>query len=154
MLISANNLQKRKINTLAIRKLATFFLVKSGRRAGLAWGEVSIVLVDDRQSQEINRAHLGHDYATDVISFNFDPIPGDSATETSGEIVINVELACRLGTAYRGAAHELALYLAHGCDHLSGADDDTPQRRQQMRRRELRWLQEAEREGLMEPLIP
>lgn len=154
MLISVNNRQKRKIHTLTLRKLAEFFLKKSGDRAGLVWGEISIVLVDDRQSQEINRGHLGHDYATDVISFNFDPMPGESATEMNGEIVINVELAHRLGPTYRGADHELALYLAHGCDHLSGADDDTPQRRQQMRRRELRWLRDAKCEGLVEPLFP
>jgi ssRNA-specific RNase YbeY (16S rRNA maturation enzyme) len=35
---------------------------------------------------------------------------------------------------------ELALYIAHGFDHLSGADDDTPARRAAMRRTEMRWL--------------
>lgn len=128
---------------LPMRKLAEFLLNRSGQRAGVEWGDVSVVLVDDRQSQEVNRNHLGHDYATDVISFNFEPIPGDSGTEMNGEIVINVELACRLGPTYKGADRELALYLAHGCDHLSGADDNTPQHRRQMRRRELRWLQDA-----------
>ncbi len=119
----------------------------------MAWGEVSVVLVDDRQSQEVNRNHLGHDYATDVISFNFEPMPGDSESEMNGEVVINVELACRLGPAYKGADRELALYLAHGCDHLSGADDDTPKHRQQMRRRELRWLKDAKHDGLCDNLF-
>jgi probable rRNA maturation factor len=143
MHISVTNLQHRKIKMLPMRKLAEFLLNRSGQRAGVEWGDVSVVLVDDRQSQEVNRNHLGHDYATDVISFNFEPIPGDSGTEMNGEIVINVELACRLGPTYKGADRELALYLAHGCDHLSGADDNTPQHRRQMRRRELRWLQDA-----------
>ena len=40
------------------------------------------------------------------------------------------------------ADRELALYLAHGCDHLTGADDATPAGRARMRRRELGWLRE------------
>ncbi len=102
-----------------------------------------MVLVDDGASREINRAHLGHDYATDVISFSFDPIPGDTECGSCGEIVVNVEQAERLGHRYGGFARELALYIAHGCDHLSGEDDKTPAQRQRMRRRELRWLKEA-----------
>ena len=39
-----------------------------------------------------------------------------------------------------GPARELALYLAHGLDHLAGADDDVPARRRAMRRRETAWL--------------
>lgn len=139
--------KRRKTNKPAIQKLVEFFLRKSGQRAGIEWGEVSVVLVGDKQSRAVNRAHLGHDYATDVISFNFDPVPGEPENEVSGEIVINVELACRLGPTYKGSTHELALYLAHGCDHLSGADDNTPERRRQMRRRELRWLKNAKKHG-------
>jgi len=52
--------------------------------------------------------------------------------------------------ARRGnAADELALYLAHGCDHLSGANDRTLRERRRMRRRELLWLAQARRNGLM-----
>ncbi|MBQ3810327.1 MAG: hypothetical protein II839_05855, partial [Kiritimatiellae bacterium] len=35
---------------------------------------------------------------------------------------------------------ELALYLAHGFDHLAGSDDATAAGYRAMRRRELRWL--------------
>jgi len=147
-LVTVTDWQKRrKTNKPAIQKLMEFFLRKSGQRAGIEWGEVSVVLVGDKQSRAVNRAHLGHDYATDVISFNFDPVPGEPENEVSGEIVINVELAFRLGPDYKGPDHELALYLAHGCDHLAGADDNTPARRRQMRRRELGWIKEAKKHG-------
>lgn len=136
-----------------LRKLTEFLLRKAGKRAGIEWGEVSVVLVDDSQSHELNWLHLGHDYPTDVISFNFCPMPGQSGANTDGEIIVNVELACRIGSVFKGAHHELALYLAHGCDHLSGADDDTPHRRQQMRRRELRWLREAQQNELFDDLL-
>lgn len=143
-----NRQKKQKVRSPAIRALAEFFLKKSGKRAGMEWGEVSVVLVNDKESQSINQAHLGHDDVTDVISFNFEPMPGESATEENGEIIINVECACRSGKTFKGPDYEVALYLAHGCDHLSGADDNTPPRRQQMRRRELRWLKDAKLQGL------
>lgn len=113
------------------------------------WGEMTVVLVDDAGSHEVNRVQLGHDYPTDVISFNYAPIPGEAADGCSGEIVVNAEQACRMGRRYGGAAHELALYIAHGCDHLTGGDDSTPVQRRQMRRRELRWVKEAQNAGLL-----
>lgn len=146
MHISVINRQaKKNISLPTIRRLTKFFLEKSGKRAGIQWGEVSVVLVDDRESQEVNCSHLGHDYATDVISFNLAPIPGEKASGAFGEIIVNVEQACRLGPRYSGADHELALYIAHGCDHLAGENDRTPAERQRMRRRELRWLREAKK---------
>ena len=149
MNVKVINLAKSQtLHPPAIHKLAEFLLLKSGKRSGINWGEVSVVIVNDRKSREVNRAHLGHDYATDVISFNFTAIPGEPADRQDGEIVINIQIARRLGPAYKGIDHELALYLAHGCDHLSGADDNTLLQRQQMRRRELRWLKEAKRQGL------
>jgi probable rRNA maturation factor len=145
MNVSVINRQKRwAVKEAKLRRLTEFFLLKAGKRAGIVWGDVSVVLVDDKESRAINKAHLGHDYATDVISFNFDPIPGDPATGTCGEIIVNVEQAHRLGRRYGGTARELALYIAHGCDHLSGENDKTPAQRQRMRKRELRWLREAQ----------
>ena len=43
------------------------------------------------------------------------------------------------------AAKELFLYVAHGMDHLSGADDHAPCDYAAMRRRELGWLRALER---------
>ena len=76
---------------------------------------------------------------TDVVAQAYAAVPGVCA-ETA-ELILNAERARiegrrRLG----GPARELALYLAHGLDHLAGHDDDTPARRRAMRRRELAWL--------------
>jgi len=150
MNVAVINRQKaRTVRVQALRKLTAFLLEKAGRRPGIQWGDMTVVLVDDAGSLEVNRAHLGHNYVTDVISFNYAPVPGEAEAGSSGEIVINVEQACRLGRRYGGPAHELALYLAHGCDHLSGGDDQTPVQRRQMRRRELRWVKDAKDAGLL-----
>jgi probable rRNA maturation factor len=150
-----------KVDCRRVRQLAGFFLLRASRtkdgpagRRGVSarskdcpWGEISLVLSNDSGIHSINRDFLGHDYPTDVISFAYDPVPGES-TAISGEIVVNVELAVRLGARFGGPERELALYIAHGCDHLTGADDATTPQRRRMRARELRWLKEAEELGL------
>ena len=102
------------------------------------WGEISVVLTDDAGIIPANLEFFGKKHPTDVISFRSDPIPGE--TRTTGDLIVNVECALREGPAHDGADNELALYIAHGIDHLSGADDNTSQKRAAMRRTEKRWL--------------
>ena len=79
---------------------------------------------------------------TDVVSQAYAAVPGVGAA--TAELILNAERARAEGrTRAGGPARELALYLAHGLDHLAGADDDTPARRRAMRRRETAWLDAA-----------
>ncbi len=103
---------------------------------GTDWDELSIVLMDDRQIARLNGVCLGDSSPTDVLSFRY-TLPGRGA---AGEIVLNIERAFEEGMRRSGACSELALYLAHGCDHLAGADDACAADRRRMRARELRWL--------------
>ena len=112
------------------------------------WEEVAVVLTDDAQIAPVNRMFLDHACATDVITFKLAPVPGPGAG-TSGEIHLNVERAFAEGARRGGATDELALYLAHGCDHLTGANDRTLRERRRMRRRELLWICSARQDGLM-----
>ena len=106
----------------------------------LDYGAIDIILVDDAGIVPINTAALGHEGATDVITLPYPAIPGEDSGATA-EIVINVERAWQQGGRDpQTADRELALYLAHACDHLRGFDDDTPAARRAMRRREWRWL--------------
>lgn len=119
------------------------------------WDEVSVVLTDDGGIAPVNMAFLDHARATDVITFTLAPMPCGAGT--CGEIHLNVQRALEEGARRGGstalttdnAADELALYLAHGCDHLAGASDRTLMQRRRMRRRELLWIQRARRVGLM-----
>jgi predicted dehydrogenase len=60
-----------------------------------------------------------------------------------------VDQALRFSNVARGwsAAKELLLYVAHGMDHLSGADDLESADRARMRRRELAWMRDYARAG-------
>ena len=137
-----------RVDRGTIKIMVSFFLNKAAARTGIRWGDISVLLTGDPECRDINRQHLGHDYETDVISFNLDPLPGDPESLSHGEIVVNVTRARRMGPKFGGADRELALYLAHGCDHLSGGEDSRPAERLQMRRRELRWLRAAKAAGL------
>ncbi|MCK4564896.1 MAG: rRNA maturation RNase YbeY [Verrucomicrobia bacterium] len=122
------------------------------KTAPATWSEVSIVLVDDEGITQTNREYFGKNRPTDVISFRYDPIPGENAG-WSGDLVINVDRAVQEGTARGKLDYELALYIAHGFDHLSGAEDDTPEKQRAMRATETAWLRKASAEGLPAPLL-
>ena len=79
--------------------------------------------------------------ATDVVTQAYDAIPPERPG-LYGEIFINTDQAHRAAPKRKGwsAAKELLLYLAHGMDHLSGADDHTERGYHAMRRRELDWI--------------
>ena len=101
---------------------------------GVGQASISLALVDDATIRTINARHLGHDYPTDVISFELSE-PGD--TELSGELVVSTEMAAATaldaGTDPRA---ELALYVVHGLLHLVGLDDSDPESEAEMRRSE------------------
>lgn len=140
MEIHISNRQK----TLGVVRTALAAL--AGRLAARAFGggaepyaELSVVLVDDAAMPACKERVFGVRRQTDVISLAYAAIPG--LQPAVAELVVNAERALREGERHPGgAARELALYLAHGLDHLAGHDDDTPARRRSMRRRETRWL--------------
>jgi rRNA maturation RNase YbeY len=105
------------------------------------WRELTVLLTDDAGMAPFNQAIMRHDGPTDVITQRYETLPGEPAG-LIGELIVNVERAWQVGRQRRAwsPGQELALYLAHGCDHLNGADDASPADRQRMRRRELGWL--------------
>ena len=108
---------------------------------GISWNTISVLLTDNAGIQEVNRTYLGRDNPTDVISFRYESDTDKQVID--GELIINVECAVEVGDKHGGVYRELALYLAHGCDHLLDEDDYTAPERKRMRNRELRWLAKA-----------
>ena len=138
--------RKLGIARTELRSAAEFFASRSSSRVGVPFRSVTVVLQNDAFSAEVHRAINGVDGATDVITQGYDPMPGEESG-VYGELYVNVDQAVRAAPRRRGwsAAKELLLYVAHGMDHLSGADDLTPEGHAGMRRRELGWLRAWER---------
>lgn len=106
--------------------------VRAAVRAALAdqvapAGVVSVRVTGDAYLRRLNADFLGHDYATDVLSF-----PA-MAAGYHGDLALSVP---RARAQARAAGHsllaELQLLLVHGTLHLLGFDHDTPGRQARM----------------------
>ena len=124
-----------------LKAAAGAFAERSAARIGVPFREVTVILQDDAFSAEVHEAINGVAGATDVITQRYDAMPGDEPG-VYGELYVNVDQALRAAPKRCGwsPAKELLLYVAHGMDHLSGADDLSPADYDRMRRRELGWL--------------
>lgn len=131
--------------TIRKRELAAYaryFAGLSSRRCGDEFREVVIVLQDNGSSAEAHEAVMGVSGATDVITQPFDAMPGEQPG-IYGELYVNCERAIEMASGRWTADRELLLYVAHGMDHLSGADDADAASAARMRRRELGWIRQA-----------
>ena len=104
---------------------------------------MSIAIVDDETSRELNARHRGIDAATDVLSFGSqstaDPplvVPDALQAELAhyiGDLVIALPYAQRQAERYGATlAAELRLLVVHGTLHLLGYDHDTPAAQNEM----------------------
>ncbi len=95
---------------------------------GKTVGEIGYLFVDDERILEVNNEYLGHDYYTDIITFDYDEgdvINGDLVLSLD-TIRSNAELFCK---PYE---EELYRVIIHGILHLCGLNDKGPGEREIM----------------------
>ena len=112
-----------------IRKRDTTAWIKAvAAEYGRKVGDVGYMFVDDDKILEVNREYLGHDYYTDVITFDY-----DEDDIVSGDIVISLDTvrgnAALFGKTYED---ELNRVIIHGILHLCGINDKGPGEREIM----------------------
>ena len=107
----------------------------AGLTPEVSWHELSLVLTDD-SIRSLNQSWFGKDSVTDVISFAY-------PEEGFGEVIVNLQQAVEEGRLRYSPDHELALYIAHGCHHLTGAEDDTPEKKAEMLSLEEEWVRDS-----------
>jgi probable rRNA maturation factor len=113
------------------------------RAEGARRARLSIAFVSRRRIASMNRRHLGHEGATDVISFGLAPA---IAGEVQGDIYIAPDVARenarRHGVPVR---EELARLVVHGTLHVLGHDhpEDGARERSPMWRRQETLLRRA-----------
>lgn len=128
------------------RRLTTAWIKAVAKTFGRKTGDIGYLFVDDEKILEVNRQYLGHDYYTDIITFDYDE--GDVI---SGDLVISLDTvktnAEQFGKAYDD---ELCRVIIHGILHLCGINDKGPGEREVMEAHEdkalalLRQLRESE----------
>ena len=99
-------------------------------------GEVGYLFCDDEHILEVNREYLGHDYYTDIITFDY--CEGDTI---SGDIVISLDTIRTNAELFnKPYDEELHRVIIHGILHLCGLNDKGPGEREQMEAAEDRAL--------------
>ncbi len=124
-----------------LKAAAKAFALRSSARVGVPFREVAVILQDDASSGVAHLSIMGVAGATDVVTQGYEAIPPEPEG-VYGELYVNCDRALAAAPRRKGwsPARELLLYVAHGMDHLSGADDCAPEDCARMRRRELGWL--------------
>jgi probable rRNA maturation factor len=93
------------------------------RRRGVL-PEVNILIVDAREGRAFNRRYRGRDYATNVLSFPYEPLHGEK-TGLLGDLVICAPVVAREAREQGKAARDHYAHMAiHGVLHLLGHDHE------------------------------
>jgi len=126
-----------------VRRVAAAVLRAEGVRDAL----VSIAFVSAREIARLNKRHLGHAGATDVISFALGAGKERSAAHpVVGDIYIAPDVARANAVRFgRGVREELARLVVHGTLHVLGHNhpDGTERTTSRMWRRQERLLSSA-----------
>lgn len=101
-----------------------------------AVGNINYIFCSDERELEVNRQFLGHDYYTDVITFDY-----TSGKTLNGDIFISLETV-RSNAEMMGVSFdaELLRIIIHGVLHLTGQGDKTPETKAQMTEKEEKAL--------------
>lgn len=121
------------------KRLTARWLADVAASEGYALGDVSYIFCSSERLLAMNRQYLGHDYYTDVITFDYSDRKGTHIV--SGDVFIDVETVADNARRYGATAlQEMRRVVVHGVLHLCGQDDKTPRTNAQMHRKEDLYL--------------
>ena len=103
---------------------------------GFSVGQINYIFCSDERELAVNREFLGHDYYTDVITFDY-----STPSVLNGDIFISLDTvrsnAEMVGVSFE---QELLRILIHGVLHLTGQGDKTPETKAEMTAKEEKAL--------------
>lgn len=95
---------------------------------------LNIIFCSDEYLLEVNKAHLEHDYYTDIITF---PFSDPTQSFIAGDLFISYDRVKDNAESMNSSfIDELHRVIAHGVLHLCGLDDHTEQQVTEMRNQE------------------
>ncbi len=106
---------------------------------GYTLGDVTYIFCSSEVHRKMNIDFIGHDYFTDIITFDYSDRKGTRVV--SGDIFIDVETVADNARIYGATAREEMLrVVVHGVLHLCGQKDKSPRAEKQMHRKEDKYL--------------
>lgn len=100
-------------------------------------GDVNVIFCSDRYILDVNKKYLGHDYYTDIITFDY-----CEGSRLSGDLFISVDTVRDNSKFYNSAFDdEIHRVIVHGLLHLIGYDDHSEADQKLMRSKENQYLE-------------
>ena len=105
---------------------------------GYTLGDVTYIFCSSEVHRKMNIDFIGHDYFTDIITFDYSEL---EEGVVSGDIFIDVETVADNARIYGVTAREEMLrVVVHGVLHLCGQKDKEPEDEKEMHRKEDKYL--------------
>lgn len=121
------------------KRRTSAWLCEVAAEEGYRMGEVNYIFCSAQRLLEMNRQFLGHDYFTDIITFDYSDLKGEGIIH--GDIYIDIETVRDNARIYGVSwLNEMRRVVVHGVLHLCGQKDKTPRANAQMHRKEDKYL--------------
>jgi rRNA maturation RNase YbeY len=99
-------------------------------------GNINYIFCSDEYLRAININYLGHDYYTDIITFNY-----NEKEKLNADIFISLERVGDNAEKYNvDFLNELLRVMVHGILHLAGFKDESAEEKKKMREEEEKSL--------------
>ena len=120
------------------RKIAAW-LKRVAHEEGYSLGDVNYIFCSSEVHRKMNIDFIGHDYFTDIITFDYSDLKGEGVV--SGDIFIDVDTVADNARIYGATKRdEMLRVVVHGVLHLCGQKDKTPRAEKQMHRKEDKYI--------------
>ena len=113
------NIKMPKLDRKAVRAWITAVAdTYEGRKVG----DLSYIFCNDERILEVNKEFLGHDYYTDIITFDY-----SEPSKISGDMFISLDTVLSNSSKFHTSYDkELMRVIIHGVLHLCGINDKGP----------------------------
>jgi probable rRNA maturation factor len=119
-------------NKIATRNWLMRLIIEEGFKSN----DINFIFTSDEYLLEINKKYLGHDYYTDVITFDYSEM-----NAIGGDVFLSYDrMKNNCKTLKINEIDEVNRVLAHGVLHLCGYNDKTKQDKREMTSKEDYYL--------------
>lgn len=125
-----------KVEAFDIKKNVNIWIVESVNNEKKDLGVLNVIFCSDEHLLKMNIEHLGHDFFTDIITFDY-----SEANIISGDLFISKDRVADNAKKFSVSFEEEVLrVIIHGVLHLLGFKDKTEEEQKQMTNKENFYL--------------
>lgn len=129
-------IERLNLNGQYLQKLIGSLIQKEEK----IFGDISVIFCSDEYLLKINEQYLGHNYYTDIVTFDY-----VEKSVISGDLFISVDRVAENAEKYGNSfIEELHRVLIHGVLHLVGYKDKTTEEQSLMRDKEDFYLKSTD----------